>query len=62
MRLGRLSLSLRSADAVNATAEARDRTTWALDVSSAVGSDAAPAIENVVRVFRGAGEAREFKF
>ncbi len=62
MRLGRLSLSLRSADAVNATAEGRDRTTWALDVSSAVGSDAAPAIENVVRVFRGAGEAREFKF
>ena len=62
MRLGRLSLSLRSAGIVAAGAEARDKTTWALDVSSAVGNDATPIAENVVRIFRGAGETREFKF
>lgn len=62
MRLGRLSLSLRSAGVVNAGADTRDKTTWALDVSSAVGNDAAPAVDNVVRIFRGAGETREFKF
>ena len=62
VRLGRLSLSLRSASDRNETAESQSRPVWARDVSPALGGDAAPVAENVVRIFQGGTQAKEFKF
>ncbi|MGE4047967.1 MAG: Flp pilus assembly protein CpaB [Acetobacteraceae bacterium] len=62
MRLGRLSLSLRAAATGPQLADIRDRTTWAMDVSSALGVEATPASEYTVRIFRGAADPKEFKF
>jgi pilus assembly protein CpaB len=63
MRLGRLSLSLVAAgDGQPRSDIPPGRAVWANDVSAALGGEAPPPGENVVRIFRGAGEAREFKF
>jgi pilus assembly protein CpaB len=62
-RLGRLSLSVRSADvpAGSKVAAARD-TTWAVDVSPALGAEPPPHQQDTLRVYSGSGEAKEFKF
>jgi pilus assembly protein CpaB len=64
-RLGRLSLSVRSADAPSSpgtkVAAARD-TTWAVDVSPALGAEPPPHQQDTLRVYSGSGEAKEFKF
>ena len=60
-RLGRLSLSVRSADAGNNVAASRD-TTWAVDVSPALGAEPPPHQQDTLRVYSGSGDAKEFKF
>lgn len=62
MRLGRLSLSLRSATDPSEIAEPNTRPIWARDVSPALGAEAAPAGENIIRIFQGGTAAKEFKF
>ncbi len=62
MRLGRLSLSLRSATDPQDVSGTASRPTWARDVSPALGAEAAPVTDQVVRIFRGSGETKEFKF
>jgi pilus assembly protein CpaB len=63
-RLGRLSLSVRS---VESSQHARQpssvtNTTWAVDVSPALGATAPPVENNVIRVYQGGGEIKEFKY
>jgi pilus assembly protein CpaB len=60
-RLGRLSLSVRSADAGANVAASRD-TTWAVDVSPALGAEPPPHQQDTLRVYSGSGDAKEFKF
>lgn len=62
MRLGRLSLSLRSASESPDAIESASRPIWARDVSPILGVEAAPPGENVIRVFQGSAQAKEFKF
>jgi pilus assembly protein CpaB len=64
IRLGRLSLSVRSADGPVRTAntEPQTTTTWARDVSPALANDKPQRAENVIHVFQGAGDAKEYKF
>ena len=62
MRLGRLSLSLRAASETADTQEGVSRPIWARDVSPVLGAEAAPVGENVIRVFQGGAQAKEFKF
>lgn len=62
MRLGRLSLSLRSASDTSDGVEPNSRPVWARDVSPALGMEAAPASENIIRVYQGGTQAKEFKF
>lgn len=63
IRLGRLSLAVRSAESVPGPQLASaPNTTWAADVSPALGAETAPAVPNTIRVFQGAGDAKEFKF
>lgn len=59
-RLGRLSLSVRSAE--HGPSEEKEGTTWAGDVSSALGNSGVKPAVSTMRVFGGAGESREFKF
>jgi pilus assembly protein CpaB len=59
-RLGRLSLTLRSA--ASQPSEATQRPKWASDVSAALPSQAKPAVVDTIRVFQGAGDSKEFKF
>lgn len=63
-RLGRLSLVVRSASSepVAATDAALPTITWASDVSPALGSEATVAGGNVVHVFSGASDAKEYRF
>jgi pilus assembly protein CpaB len=62
-RLGRLSLSVRSAALAPSNApQAGINTTWAVDVSPALGATTAPPPDNVIRVFQGGGEIKEFKY
>ena len=64
IRLGRLSLSVRSAEhpqVAEKTASGPDMT-WASDVSPALGAAAPATPDNVVRIFQGAGDVKEFKF
>jgi pilus assembly protein CpaB len=63
VRLGRLSLAVRSAEPA-ATPAAQQRTggtTWAGDVSPALHDDT-PVSSGVVRVFQGAADGKEFRF
>jgi len=62
MRLGRLSLSLRSAADTPDAEEPTSRPVWARDVSPALGAEAAPVAENVIRVHQGSAAIKEFKF
>lgn len=65
VRLGRLSLVVRSAETAPGRAQLASAhgTTWAVDVSPALGQEApAPPAQSTVRVFQGAAEAKEFKF
>lgn len=59
-RLGRLSLSVRSAE--HGPSEEKEGATWAGDVSSALGSPAVKPVLSSMRVYGGPGEGREFKF
>jgi pilus assembly protein CpaB len=63
-RLGRLSLSVRSADGTHRTAQPTtgSGTTWAVDVSPALGSTTPPVADNVIRVFQGGGDVKEFRY
>ncbi len=63
-RLGRLSLSVRSADNSQHSVQPTSgtNTTWAVDVSPALGASASPSADNVVRVFQGGGDVKEFKY
>jgi pilus assembly protein CpaB len=62
-RLGRLSLSVRSADTPSGTNVAASRdTTWAVDVSPALGAEPPAHQQDTLRVYSGSGEAKEFKF
>jgi pilus assembly protein CpaB len=62
-RIGRLSLAVRSADrAVAATPVAAAKTTWASDVSPALGTDVAQGASSKLHVFQGSAEGKEFRF
>ncbi|HEY1935316.1 MAG TPA: Flp pilus assembly protein CpaB [Acetobacteraceae bacterium] len=65
IRLGRLSLSVRSAEKsqVAGGEPSSPQMTWASDVMPALGAVAPPATtDNIVRVFQGAGDVKEFKY
>lgn len=63
IRIGRLSLSVRSADqASTKTSPVLSATTWASDVSPALGADVAQGTRNTLRVFTGSAEGKEFRF
>ena len=65
IRLGRLSLVVRSAEPGPGGTHPHTpahNTTWAVDVSPALGQQAPQATQNVVRVYQGSAEAKEFKF
>lgn len=61
-RLGHLSLSVRAAEAGPPGVSHRAATTWAGDVSPALASQATHQAPDVVRVFQGAGDGKEFHF
>jgi len=64
-RLGRLSLSVRSAGGASHSAQATSgtSTTWAVDVSPALGGMNKPAsTDNIIRVFQGGGDVKEFRY
>jgi pilus assembly protein CpaB len=63
-RLGRLSLSVRSADNSQRSAQPTSgtNTTWADDVSPALGATTPPPPDNVIRVFQGGGDVKEFRY
>ena len=69
VRLGKLSLSVRSAEqsgsvqVVATGSRGAGNTTWASDVSPALGgAEAPPPPPSTMRVFQGAAEPKEFKF
>lgn len=62
MRLGRLSLSLRAAADQSTDDPFNSRPIWARDVSPALGAEAAPTAENIIRIYQGGTQAKEFKF
>ncbi len=59
-RLGRLSLSVRSAE--HGPSEEKEGTTWAGDVSNALGSASSKPVLSSMKVFAGAQDGKEFKF
>ena len=59
-RLGRLSLAVRSAE--HGPSEEKEGTTWAADVSSALGTTSTRPVVSTMKVYGGAAEGREFKF
>ena len=59
-RLGRLSLAVRSAE--HGPSEDKDGTTWASDVSNALGTPTPKAVVNTLKIFAGSGDGKEFKF
>jgi pilus assembly protein CpaB len=62
-RIGRLSLSVRSADRAPAAAPAAPpTTTWASDVSPALGTNVAQGTRSTLHVFQGSADAKEFRF
>jgi pilus assembly protein CpaB len=63
-RLGRLSLSVRSADIAHQPPGPGvwPGTVWASDVSSALSHDATTKVDRSVHVFSGAGDSKEFHF
>jgi pilus assembly protein CpaB len=62
-RIGRLSLAVRSADRpLPSSSTASPGTTWASDVSPALGTGVAQGTRSVLHVFPGAAESKEFRF
>lgn len=61
-RIGRLSLAVQSAGDTLATPPATARTTWASDVSPALGTDVAQGTRSTLHVFMGAADGKEFRF
>jgi pilus assembly protein CpaB len=62
-RLGRLSLAVRSADHAPAVTLAdAQKTTWASDVSPALGTDVAQGAHSELHVFHGAADGKEVRF
>lgn len=62
-RIGRLSLAVRSADRTLPTISAvPPGTTWASDVSPALGADVAQGTRSLLRVFQGSADSKEFRF
>jgi pilus assembly protein CpaB len=63
IRLGRLSLAVRSADHPPGPASPDSpKTTWASDVSPALGTDVAKGTHSIIHVFQGAADGKEFQF
>lgn len=63
IRIGRLSLSVRSADRPLTTASViQSGTTWGSDVSPALGTNVAQGTRSTLRVFTGTTEGKEFRF
>jgi pilus assembly protein CpaB len=64
MRLGRLSLAVRSADTSRQASEPHGQTdtVWASDVSAALSHDVAVTVQHAVRVFPGSADSKEFHF
>jgi pilus assembly protein CpaB len=60
--IGRLSLVVRATDPGQEANQPLLGPTWAGDVSPALGNSAQPAGPNVIRVFMGAGDSKEFRF
>jgi pilus assembly protein CpaB len=64
-RLGRLSLAVRSAEAspaASARPSSGPNTTWAVDVSPALGAEPPAPTQNTIHVYQGSADAKEFKF
>ena len=62
-RIGRLSLAVRSADrTVPSSVVTTAKTTWASDVSPALGADVARGGTSKLHVYQGSGEGKEFRF
>ncbi len=62
-RIGKLSLSIQSGKTVAAVPDpATATTTWASDVSAALGLDAPKAPRSTLNVFQGVADAKEFRF
>lgn len=62
-RIGQLSLSIHSATTpVTVPAPALGRTTWAIDVSPALGANGGAGQPSTLRVFQGVADGKEFRF
>lgn len=62
-RIGRLSLAVRSADrSLVGTSASSPKTTWASDVSPALGTNVAQGARSEIHVFKGSGDGKEFRF
>ena len=63
-RLGALSLAVRSADAPPPGDEPKPapNTTWAVDVSPALGAERPAPTQNTIHIYQGSADAKEFKF
>jgi pilus assembly protein CpaB len=61
-RIGRLSLAVRSAERSAATEPVQPKTTWASDVSPALGTNVAGGARDTLTVFPGAGDRKEYRF
>jgi pilus assembly protein CpaB len=62
MRIGRLSLAVQSAGDALAMTTTATRTTWASDVSPALGTDVAQGSRSTLHVFLGVADGKEFRF
>jgi pilus assembly protein CpaB len=62
MRIGRLSLAVQSAGDALAMTTTATRTTWASDVSPALGTDVAQGSRSALHVFLGVADGKEFRF
>jgi len=63
IRIGRLSLSVRSADRpLTTTSVIQTGTTWGSDVSPALGTDVAQGTRSTLHVFTGTADGKEFHF
>jgi pilus assembly protein CpaB len=61
-RLGHLSLAVRAADTGQSDASHEAGTTWAGDVSPALASQRTHDAPDIVRVFQGSADGKEFRF
>jgi pilus assembly protein CpaB len=63
-RIGRLSLAVRSADntLADGAASPPKTTTWASDVSPALGANVAQGARSELHIFQGSAEGKEFRF